>query len=141
MVERRSLKTALQLSPEKMAFVQGAPPEVRNSSALVSAEATALDTTGATSNEPQPNAVRTTPRVKRMRNARHARAQIPESDERLLGIANLLVPLTTRLHPSTAVALKRASLEQRLRGDRPASVQEIAEEAIQAWLRDSGYLG
>jgi hypothetical protein len=51
-----------------------------------------------------------------------------------------LVPLTTRLQPSTAAALKRAGLEQKLRGEQPATVQEIAEEAIQEWLRDNGYM-
>lgn len=58
----------------------------------------------------------------------------------MLGIANLLVPLTTRLQPTTAAALKRAGLEQKLRGQSPGTVQEIAEEAIQSWLRDYGYL-
>lgn len=66
--------------------------------------------------------------------------RLPQGDEHLLGVANLLMPLTTRLQPITAAALKRAGLEQKLRGHSPGTVQEIAEEAIQNWLRDYGYL-
>ena len=56
------------------------------------------------------------------------------------GLTNLLVPLTTRLQPANAAALKRAGLEQRLKGAQPATAQEIAEEAIQFWLEENGYL-
>jgi hypothetical protein len=56
------------------------------------------------------------------------------------GMANLLIPLTTRLTPPTATALKRAGLEQKLYGRQPGTVQEIAEEAIVGWLREQGYL-
>ncbi len=55
-------------------------------------------------------------------------------------MTNLLVPLTTRLSPSTAAALKRAGLEQKLYGRQPGTVQEIAEDAIRAWLTSEGYL-
>jgi hypothetical protein len=58
----------------------------------------------------------------------------------MLGMANLLVPLTTRLSPSTAAALKRAGLEQKLYGREPGTVQEIAEDAIRSWLATEGYL-
>lgn len=61
-------------------------------------------------------------------------------EEPMVSMANLLVPLTTRLSPSTAAALKRAGLEQKLYGRQPGTVQEIAEEAIRAWLSTEGYL-
>jgi hypothetical protein len=61
-------------------------------------------------------------------------------DEPMLGLVNMLVPLTTRLSPSTAAALKRAGLEQKLYGRHPGTVQEIAEEAINDWLKGQGYL-
>ena len=61
-------------------------------------------------------------------------------DEPMLGLVNMLVPLTTRLSPSTAAALKRAGLEQKLYGRQPGTVQEIAEEAIKEWLNGQGYL-
>jgi hypothetical protein len=44
------------------------------------------------------------------------------------------------LSPSTAAALKRAGLEQKLYGRQPGTVQEIAEAAIRSWLEDEGYL-
>jgi len=78
--------------------------------------------------------------VRRARSRRQSRGPLPQGEGMMLGIANLLVPLTTRLQPTTAAALKRAGLEQKLRGESPATVQEIAEEAIQDWLRGSGYL-
>ena len=55
-------------------------------------------------------------------------------------LGNVLVPLTTRLHPEIALALKRASLEQRLRGLSPATVQEIVEQSVTHWLQSHGYL-
>jgi hypothetical protein len=58
----------------------------------------------------------------------------------MAGMVNLLVPLTTRLTPVTASALKRAGLEQKLYGRKPSTVQEIAEEAIKSWLESEGYL-
>ena len=63
-----------------------------------------------------------------------------ESDMQMLGMANLLVPLTTRLQPSTAAALKRAGLEQKLRGQNPATVQEIVEIAVSEWLEQNSFL-
>jgi hypothetical protein len=55
-------------------------------------------------------------------------------------IDQLLVPLTTRLQPRTANALRRAYLEQKLKHARPSTQQEIIEAAVQEWLRKSGYL-
>lgn len=51
-----------------------------------------------------------------------------------------LVPLTTRLRPELAAALKRASLERQLAGIQPNTVQDILEEALQPWLQANGYL-
>jgi hypothetical protein len=50
------------------------------------------------------------------------------------------VPLTTRLRADYAHALKRASLERELNGVEPFTVQEMLEEALEPWLRKSGYL-
>lgn len=51
-----------------------------------------------------------------------------------------LVPITTRLKPELADALKRASLERQLARVRPNTVQDIIEEAVEPWLRANGYL-
>ncbi|TWT77308.1 hypothetical protein Pla123a_19660 [Posidoniimonas polymericola] len=50
------------------------------------------------------------------------------------------VPITTRARPEIASALKRASLERQLSGEQPFYVQEILEEALDAWLRSRGFL-
>jgi hypothetical protein len=61
-------------------------------------------------------------------------------DSILLGMSRRWVPLTTKLQPRTAAALKRAGLEQRLRGSDPATVQEIVEIAVADWLEQHDYL-
>jgi hypothetical protein len=50
------------------------------------------------------------------------------------------VPLTTRIRPELAAALKRASLERQLAGQTPNTVQDILEQALEPWLKDRGYL-
>jgi hypothetical protein len=79
-------------------------------------------------------------RERRRQRSRSRGAANSTREEPMMSTANLLVPLTTRLSPSTAAALKRAGLEQKLYGRQPGTVQEIAEEAIVEWLREQGYL-
>jgi hypothetical protein len=50
------------------------------------------------------------------------------------------LPLTTRLRADLVTALKRASLERRLRGVEPSALQEILEQALEPWLRANGHL-
>jgi hypothetical protein len=50
------------------------------------------------------------------------------------------LPLTTRLRADLVMALKRASLERRLRGVEPSALQEILEQALEPWLRSNGHL-
>jgi hypothetical protein len=49
-------------------------------------------------------------------------------------------PLTTRIRSDLATALKRASLERQLAGEKPNTLQEILEEALEPWLKEKGYL-
>ena len=49
-----------------------------------------------------------------------------------------LIPITVRLRPEIAGALKRASLERQLAGAEFFSQQEIVERALAAWLRENG---
>lgn len=51
-----------------------------------------------------------------------------------------LIPVTVRLRPDIAGALKRASLERQLSGDTVFTQQELVEEALEPWLRSHGYL-
>lgn len=50
------------------------------------------------------------------------------------------VPVTLRFVPEIAGALKRASLERELDGLEPFTQQDIAESALEPWLREQGYL-
>lgn len=51
-----------------------------------------------------------------------------------------LIPITVRLRPEIAGALKRASLERQLADAEFFSQQEIVERALAAWLRENGCL-
>lgn len=160
--KRRSLNAAMDLSPEAAAFIRG------NSSGEVP-PATPVETSPqppipvSVSEPMHPEAVAPVREIVRNEDKKvqnpielenvvensavdrkrvRSRSRVGETPrhEAAYGMANLLVPLTTRLSPSTAAALKRAGLEQKLYGRQPGTVQEIAEEAIAAWLKDSGYL-
>ena len=48
-------------------------------------------------------------------------------------------PISTRIRSDLAAALKRVSLERQLAGTEPHTLQDILEEAITSWLRESGY--
>ena len=50
------------------------------------------------------------------------------------------MPLSTRIRSDFGRALKRASLERQLSGEKPNTVQDILEEALEPWLKDRGYL-
>ena len=58
------------------------------------------------------------------------------------GIAPVgLIPVTVRLRPELAGALKRASLERQLAGEESYTQQELVEQALEPWLTSRGYLG
>ena len=71
------------------------------------------------------------------RAGKSAAAKRPDTS-RLL--ANLLVPVTVRLRPEIASALKRASLQRQLDGVETHTQQDIVEEALLPWLRAEGLL-
>ena len=57
------------------------------------------------------------------------------------GIAPVgLIPVTVRLRPELAGALKRASLERQLAGEEAYTQQELVEQALEPWLRSLGYV-
>ncbi len=51
-----------------------------------------------------------------------------------------LIPVTIRLRPEVAGALKRASLERQLSGEEVFTQQELVESALEPWLIDEGYM-
>jgi hypothetical protein len=51
-----------------------------------------------------------------------------------------LIPVTVRLRPAIAGALKRASLQRELEGQEIFSQQALVEQLLEPWLQDEGYL-
>lgn len=51
-----------------------------------------------------------------------------------------LIPVTVRLKPELAAALKRASLERQLSGEEVYTQQDLVELALEPWLREHGFL-
>lgn len=51
-----------------------------------------------------------------------------------------LIPVTIRLRPEIAGALKRASLERQLAGEETYTQQELVESALEPWLIEEGYI-
>jgi hypothetical protein len=144
MVDRRSMGDALALDANKLAFIHGDKLPVAPGKGPEKTESTdhAVESPAPAPAEPGP----TTPRIKRRgRRPRPARSDIvttPVSVEATYpgDLPPLLVSLTTRLSPATAEALRRASLEQRLKRRRPHTQQEIVEAAVRHWLTTNGFL-
>lgn len=134
MGKRRGLSEALDLTPEKIAFIrQERTPEPLGQPQLAAAvptesiqvgESYRSETVSAPDVVPTPSVTVTAQPVSKP-----------------IGPHNLaLVPLTTRLQPATSAALRRAYLERKLEGADNATQQEIIEEALQSWLRSAGFL-
>ena len=51
-----------------------------------------------------------------------------------------LIPVTVRLRPEVAGALKRASLELQLHGEEVHTQQDLVEQCLEPWLRSEGFL-
>ena len=71
---------------------------------------------------------------------RTARPAAPKRSDPSPLLATLLVPVTVRLRPEIASALKRASLQRQLNGVETFTQQDIVEEALSPWLRAEGLL-
>ena len=127
MAERRSLGDAI-MTPKKMAFIAGGnaeevPPVEKVKDIQTSIEAF---------EEAKPSERRSRSRTRSSREE-----QEPEATDVL---DELLVSRTARFQYRTAQALTRAHLERKLKRLRPTTQQEIIEIAVQAWLRDHGYI-
>ncbi len=132
--QRRTLSNAISMSDEVQAFIGGgaakAPtprPKRTPELAAPKAEAGALPDNAAEAEQPHSSGAVARPPARRKREEAPVAAEPAFHGE-------LLVPLTTRIRPATANALRRALLEQKLRHAKPATQQEIVEEALAAWL-------
>jgi hypothetical protein len=135
MAERRSLVAGLEVVPEGVdasamrAFVTQEQPK-RN---LVEPSGEPRSEEGEGSAETESPAVRT-PTKRTVKPAPLRRGQL------LPLHANLLVPITVRLRPLIAEALKRASLQRQLNGYEIYTQQDIVEDALIPWLKSEGFL-
>ena len=134
MAERRSLGQALDMTPDKMAFIQ------------VSATVpTVVETTGQIGDRRRHSSQPQRRRASRPRNPirqadeRQITRAVKSVDSETPFIDQILVPLTTRIS-QTANALKRVCLEQKLQRRKPDSTQEIVELAVSQWLAQQGFL-
>jgi hypothetical protein len=141
MAERKSLAAGIEdigVDPEAArAFIaQERPkPQVTPSSVRLAPEPPAQGEPGAAEGEGR-GETRPAPAPAK-RPAKPAVARRPDTS-RLL--ANLLVPVTVRLRPEIADALKRASLQRQLNGFETYTQQDIVEEALLPWLQAEGLL-
>lgn len=134
MAERRSINEALNLTPEKLAFIKQDPrlEAVKEQDVKTIDLEKSEEIKEPSKVQPEPVVTKAAPR-RQSRRSKRAAVQPSLS-------AGALVPLTTRLQPETADALRRAYLERKLDGFTNATQQEIVEEALQAWLVNEGYL-
>lgn len=137
MAERRGMGEALAISPEKAAFIEKGSFGTRNEPTAVRRPEVATPVAIAAEVRPE-EPPETSPRRPRRRPAVSERRTPSQEDRPFIG--QILIPLTTRLQPDTANALRRACLEQKLAGRQPATQQEIVEAAVRAWLTDEEYL-
>jgi len=140
MPERRSLSSAMELTPEKLAFIQGkqvekerplaTPPSQPVAPVNVTESRNASDDAAEARRSP----VRS-PTVRRTMRPRVNREPVPVPN-----LDHLRVGVTVRIHPEIANALRRAHLEQKIRRQSPGTQQEIVEVALSDWLERNGFL-
>lgn len=148
MAERRPLGAAILLTPEKQAFIQhgvtpsAITPEPAARLAPVEPVRRGSETDQESSNSD--TTVSAGPHPARRRSPRHPPLdfdrQARRSAEPQHFYGTILVPLTTRLQPRTAEALRRACLEQKLACRTPNTQQEIVELALDRWLNEHQFL-
>jgi hypothetical protein len=133
MADRRSIADAVTLTPKLESFVKSGVPEVNTSSRSHSSSET-NEPPAEVPVSPRDAAQRPRGRPRRPSRTPHAPAD-PHREMRTTSILDeMLVPITTKLRRRTVQALRRVHLEQKLRDAKPATQQEIVEEAIEEWL-------
>ncbi len=125
MTERRPLSAALTSIPD-------ADPELVRSFITQGTKSEALETRELTLVPDRPADSSKSLPLDRPRSKRRARAA---------GVQPVgLIPVTVRLRPEIAGALKRASLERQLAGQEVYTQQDLIEQVLEPWLRTEGYL-
>ena len=129
MPERRSLTEAMMLTPDKLAFIQGGKSAV-NPAPGQQEEARPERSDATTADSGKPAEERASP-SKRKRSGRSPKSRDDFLSEQRPGF---LVPITVRLTPATANALRRTCLERKLQRQTPSTQQGIVELALRGWL-------
>jgi hypothetical protein len=135
---------ALKLDPEKLAFIHGGKQAMNESGREpVKAKAPEVPETLPETTQPEPESP-PVPTVRRGRKPKSASLTLEPSHDFIdmssfEGYPAIWVPLTTRLTPATAEALRRAALELRLQRRKPHTQQEIVEAAVRHWLKTNGF--
>ena len=137
MAERRSLVAGVEAAPHGVephlmrAFINQEPPDVARA-ILPPAKAPlppSEDKTTVAEPDPNPPVPRRPPKATPLRRPQASSLHAP-----------LLVPVTVRLKPEIADALKRASLQRQLNGYDTYTQQDIVEDALTPWLKSEGLL-
>ena len=134
MNQRRNIGNAMTLTPEAANFIAGKAAPKPTDAVLpiaIVAEPSAIERTPEPDPELRPRATASPKKRKGVETSVAAHNSF---------VGELLVPLTTRIQPATANALRRAFLEQKLRHSKPDTQQDIVEEALTAWLSRNGFL-
>lgn len=137
MVPRRSLTSALEITADQLAFIHSRPASPTTSGSP--APPLRISTVGAAPDENLAPAASETPPEPRPAVFRDRRPEVATEADPPSLLGEVLVPVTTRIRPATANALRRAYLEQKLAHRTPATQQEIIEEALVAWLEQHGH--
>ena len=117
----RSLSAALDLTPEVKSFISGKAETARIARRSSKKEA---------KNDGKLKVSESTKQSQQKREAKK-----PKSQPEPVSVFEARVAVTTRFRQATAEALRRLSLERKLRGERPWSQQEIIESAVNHWLK------
>jgi hypothetical protein len=135
MVKHRSLDHALVLTPELDDFIHRGESLKPHSDNRVAPAAPGNEGALQLTVEPPPSA--SDRERKRQPAAEPWHASYPSHFQ---PAPTVLVPLTTRLQPDTAEALRRVHLENKLNRVQPDSQQAIVEFALREWLTRHGFL-
>lgn len=142
MAQRRSLNSAMTLTPDKMAFIQGKSTPEQTTQVqteeppMQSAVAESVSALEAAAEVRQVREARERP----IRQRRSAAPRSNRNQEPTPHLEHFRVGVTVRIHPEIADALRRAHLEQKIRRESPGTQQEIVESALSDWLERNGYL-
>ena len=121
--QHRGLAAALNSTPAMIDFVQGGSRRHSDHRQSKASEEAAI--------EPQDESLQ----APTARKPRHRRTRKPAVQRDAPSpTSRAKVAITTRFRQGTADALRRASLERKLRGETLHSQQDIIEQAVQAWL-------